>query len=287
MSVARCREINARLRAAGITVHEWPGADARGNGQTSAYEGGIIHHTASAYGFAYQGLVTGRPDLAGPLCNWAGNEDGSLTYIAAHPANHAGASGGRSMGPLPTTTLFNKRVMGLEIVYPGTAPMRPAQYRTACRWARVVADVVGFGDIQRVRAHAETSLSGKWDPGYAINRTIDMGRFRVDAALGIPSQEDNVSWDKKLQHPGTGHSDSAANWLMGANERAEKALAELSAQRAQIAGLATAVDRFAEAYAAGRDDLTAEELKQAMREVMAEVVHVEITVDDRAQGPTP
>jgi hypothetical protein len=179
MSVARCREINARLRAAGVTVYEWPGWESRGNGQSSAYEGGIIHHTATAFGSTPAVLVDGRKDLAGPLCNYAGNADGSVTVIAAHPANHAGASGGKSMGPLPVTSTFNKRVLGLEIVYPGTAPMRTAQYRTALIWARVVADVVGHGDIQRIRAHAETSITGKWDPGDAPSRTINMAAFRA------------------------------------------------------------------------------------------------------------
>jgi hypothetical protein len=184
MSVARCLEINARLRAAGITVREAGGWQSRGNGQTSAYEGGLVHHTATGYGIAMPGtgvgnlLINGRPDLRGPLCNYAGNDDGSITVIAAHPANHAGASGGRSMGPLPVTSLFNRRVMGLEIVYPGTSPMRDAQYRSALVWSKAVADVCGRGDIERVRAHAETSITGKWDPGFAPNRTIDMAAFR-------------------------------------------------------------------------------------------------------------
>lgn len=184
MSVARCLEVNARLRAAGITVREASGWQSRGNGQTSAYEGGLVHHTATGYGIALPGtgvgnlLINGRPDLRGPLCNYAGNDDGSITVIAAHPANHAGASGGRSMGPLPITSLFNRRVMGLEIVYPGTSPMRDAQYRSALVWSKAVADVCGGGNIERVRAHAETSITGKWDPGEAPGRTINMAAFR-------------------------------------------------------------------------------------------------------------
>lgn len=196
MSVARCREITARLRAAGIVVHEWPGWEARGNGQAAAYEGAIVHHTATAFGNALPGtgvgnlLVHGRPDLAGPLCNYAGNVDGSLTCIAAHPANHAGASGGRSMGPLPTTSLFNKRVLGLEIVYPGTEPMRTAQYRAALAWSRIATDVCGYGDIQRARAHGETSITGKWDPGDAPGRTINMVAFR--AATRVQPEDPTV-----------------------------------------------------------------------------------------------
>lgn len=187
MSVTRCLEINSRLRAAGVTVREAAGWQDRGNGQSSAYEGGLVHHTATGFGIAVPGtgagnlLINGRPDLRGPLCNYAGNDDGSVTVIAAHPANHAGASGGQSMGPLPTTSLFNRRVLGLEIVYPGTSPMRDAQYRSALIWARVVADVVGGGNIERVRAHAETSVTGKWDPGEAPGKTIDMAAFRAAA----------------------------------------------------------------------------------------------------------
>ncbi|MFL6119342.1 N-acetylmuramoyl-L-alanine amidase [Actinophytocola sp.] len=199
MSVARCQEINARLRAAGIVVQEMPGWQTRGNGMSSAYEGGLVHHTGGAHGVALPGtvagelLVRGRKDLSGPLCNYAGNADGSITVVAANPANHAGASGGRSMGPLPVTTLFNKRVLGLEIVYPGTSPMRDAQYSAAVAWARAVADVCGRGDVQRVRAHAETSITGKWDPGTAPGRTIDMTAFRNAAASG---QENDLTPDE-------------------------------------------------------------------------------------------
>lgn len=181
MSLTQIQTIIDRLRSAGITVHESAGWQSRSNGQTAAYVGGLVHHTATPFGFAPGILITGRPDLSGPLCNFAGNEDGSITVIAAGPANHAGASGGRSMGPLPVTTAFNARVLGLEIVYPGDVPMRPAQYRTALIWGRIVADVVGFGDIERIRAHAETSITGKWDPGFAPGRTIDMVAFRRDA----------------------------------------------------------------------------------------------------------
>jgi N-acetylmuramoyl-L-alanine amidase-like protein len=184
VSVARCQEINARLRAAGVVVHELPGWQSRGNGMTSAYTGGIVHHTGGPFGTALAGngraneLVKGTKKLSGPLCNYAGNEDGSITVVAAHPANHAGASGGRSMGPLPRTGLFNKFVLGLEIIYSGFEPMHDVQYRSAVLWSRIVVAVCGHGDAERVRAHGETSITGKWDPGFAKDRTIDMNAFR-------------------------------------------------------------------------------------------------------------
>lgn len=201
MSLTQIQTIIDRLRANGITVREWSGWQTRSNGQTASYVGGLVHHTATPYGSAPAILINGRPDLSGPLANFAGNDDGSITVLAAGPANHAGASGGRSMGPLPVTGAFNSRVLGLEIVYPGDQPMRSAQYHAATVWARIVADVVGFGDIERVRAHAETSITGKWDPGFAPARTIDMVAFRRDAATVLTQEADmtpdehNVLWE--------------------------------------------------------------------------------------------
>lgn len=190
MSVARAREVIARLRSVGITVHEQSGWENRGNGQTSAYEGFEWHHTAT--GFANQNLsvlINGRPDLSGPLCNTCGWADGSVGMIAAHPANHAGASGGYNTAPLPVTSSFNKRVWGHEIIYPGTQPMTAEQYRTACILAKICVDVFGYSDINRAKGHAETSITGKWDPGYAPGRTMDLNKFRKDAqnSLFVPS----------------------------------------------------------------------------------------------------
>ncbi len=116
------------------------------------YWGLVIHHTASNYGRDYKGLYDGRPDLAGPLCNTSGNDDGSITFIAAHPANHAGASVGWDTAPLPVTSLFNPLVSGHEIVYPGTSPMRPAQYQSATILARVVTEVLGV-PMSQVKSH--------------------------------------------------------------------------------------------------------------------------------------
>jgi len=198
MSVARATEVMLRLRAAGITVHEQSGWQTRGNGQTSAYQGFSWHHTAT--GFSNSNLpvlINGRPDLSGPLCNTCGWADGSVGLIAANPANHAGASGGYNTAPLPKTSLFNKSMWGHEIIYPGDQPMTAAQYRTACILAKICTDVFGYGDINRAKGHAETSITGKWDPGYAPGRTIDLNKLRSDArnSLNVPivKKEDDMA----------------------------------------------------------------------------------------------
>lgn len=181
MSVARAREFIHRVRAAGITVHELDGWESRGNGQSSAYEGWLNHHTATAFGMAPAVLWQGRSDLPGPLCNSAGNVDGSITMIAAHPANHAGASGGWDTAPLPRTTLFNKCVWGHEIVYPGTVAMNPAQYRTMLICSKIGVDIWGYGDVNRIKFHQGTSVTGKWDCGYSPGKTYDIYAARNGA----------------------------------------------------------------------------------------------------------
>jgi hypothetical protein len=288
MSVAICLEINARLRSAGVTVREASGWQNRGNGQSSAYEGGLIHHTATGFGIALPGtgvgnlLINGRPDLKGPLCNYAGNDDGSITVIAAHPANHAGASGGRSMGPLPTTRSFNRRVLGLEIVYPGTSPMRPAQYRSALVWARVVADVVGGGNIERVRAHAETSVTGKWDPGDAPGRTINMAAFRR-AATTPTIVEDDVSAEDVW-----GYSNPKVNPIGDAYKYLLQTYAVgVETQRRVTAGNA-AIAALAELVAKGTNGLTAAQVgdvveARVVKALAENTVNVDIDVSGGVQ----
>lgn len=196
------RRLVDELRRRGVTVHEWPGWDGRGNegiGQIDPV-GAVLHHTASGYGSAFEALVSGRPDLRGTLCNFAGNADGSLTVVASGLAWHAGRGAGPSLGPLaPWAGWLNRWTVGLEIVYPGDKPMTAAQRAAALVFARAVADLFGGGDIERVRAHAETNGrggDGKWDPGFAPGQTIDMAAFRREAATAKSSMEvDDVAFD--------------------------------------------------------------------------------------------
>lgn len=292
VSVAACTEINRRLRAAGFTVHEAPGWQTRGRSMDTAFVGGLVHHTASAYNTALPGeaiynlLVNGRSDLAGPLCNYAGNDDGSFTVIAAGVANHAGASGGRSMGPLPVTSTFNRRVLGLEIVYPGDKPMTDGQYDAATAWARVVADVVGGGDIERVRAHAETSVTGKWDPGYAPGKTIDMAAFRAAARQGVDdmneAQNAALSDVWKLLRTGEGYQTSNLARQLGyvlnqAVQAADNATAKATVVDGKVSTLFDAVTRLSsklDSLTTGQVDVNA--LAEALRPLITAAVADEL-----------
>lgn len=218
MSVDFARRYTAEMRGYGMVIHEHPGWERNGNGQSSAYLGGSLHHTGAAFDGGLDILIHGRPDLPGPLCNVAGHANGTGRLIAAHPANHAGAGNGRSMGPLPRTRTFNRLVWGLEIMYPGSVPMTREQYRFALIHAGVVSKILGRPNPEWVRAHAETSETGKWDPGFAPGRTIDMGRFRGDVLPAmIAAQEDDLPTPAELwghhiddPYPGAGTQPAAA-----------------------------------------------------------------------------
>jgi len=181
VSVVFAKAVAEGLRRYGVPVSFEPDHEIRGNGQTSNYSGLSVHHTGGGrLNTRTNDLVNGRvsPPLGGPLCNSAGFDNGGIHIIADHPANHAGASGGRSMGPLPTTGLFNKLMWGHEIMYPGSSPMSDAAYRSAQILGKVISDILGRPSPEWVRAHMETSITGKWDPGYAPGKTIDMAAFR-------------------------------------------------------------------------------------------------------------
>lgn len=195
----------ALARGFGLTVTFEPGWESRDNGFAGSYVGVLVHHTgtpsSASNPFPTRRILRdGRADLPGPLCNSAGPADGSIHIVAADAANHAGASGGRSMGPLPVVSRFNPKVWGHEIDYAGSAPMLTAQYDAAAIWAHcLIQTMVEFGQIprfdpERARAHAETSITGKWDPGFAPGKTIDMAAFR--AAVANP-QEDTLQADER------------------------------------------------------------------------------------------
>jgi len=183
-------ECAAEWRRLGALVTFEAGWETRGNGTRANYEGTNQHHTATPSSLTRpfptrSMLISGRTGLPGPLCNEATpvgpGDRPHIHVIAAHPANHAGASGGKSTSPMPVTTLYNPRSRGNEIDYAGDRPMTPGQYRAALIHGRGVVNVLGRG-VEYIKAHAETSATGKWDPGYAPGKTIDMVAFRRDAA---------------------------------------------------------------------------------------------------------
>lgn len=174
------------FREYGVAVTFEPGWDTRGNGMTADYLGGVVHHTGTPSSPSNPRPTTrilrdGRSDLSGPLANFQGCVGKWVHVIAAHPANHAGAGNGYAMGPLPRTRLFNRLTMGLEIDYAGSVPMHPDQYYTAQVFTIAISMLRNRPNMEWTRLHAETSETGKWDPGYAPGKTISGNALRLDA----------------------------------------------------------------------------------------------------------
>lgn len=184
MSVGFANAVAAGLRYNGIPVSFEPGWETRGNGfvfPNGVPQGLLQHHTGDNYGAGLSILINGRPDLDPPLCNCATYPDGRIHIIAAQVANHAGAAAGRSLGPFAPGGLFNPRVWGNEIMYPGAQPMTAAQRHSALVLGGVILGILRKTDPGWVRGHFETSNEGKWDPGAGAGVTsIDMARFRAD-----------------------------------------------------------------------------------------------------------
>lgn len=191
------RRVAETVAAHGIGVVYSDGWERRGNGSAWIPEGPlghVNHHTAGGNNiFIDQNLIGGVPGLSGPLCNFCVMFDGDLGLIAAHPANHAGASGGWDTAPLPVTNDFNRRVWGTEIQYRAQDnPMSDAQYRTMCVLNAAMLQVMGWPDFERCKNHQGTSIQGKWDPGRPPgSTTYDIRQMRQDFAA-IETGDDDM-----------------------------------------------------------------------------------------------
>lgn len=169
----------AILRDAGLKVVEVDGWRDRGRPGPFAPVGVLCHHTATRKSTSDAAVVrllrVGRSDLPGPLAQLGLARDGTVYIIAAGRANHAGrakASGTVAAGD------GNELYIGIEAFNDGVGEPWPAVQREAYEKLCAVLSVKITGNsVQTVRAHRETSVTGKIDP-----RGIDMGKFRTDVA---------------------------------------------------------------------------------------------------------
>src|SRR3546814_13240647 len=68
----------------------------------------------------------------------------------------------------------------MEIWYSGSHGMTPSQYEAALRVSAAIFDFHGWGAKSAI-AHGEWQ-PGKWDPGYAPGKMMDMRAVRSDIA---------------------------------------------------------------------------------------------------------
>lgn len=157
--------------------------------------GFIIHHTGGAFTESDNYLKflfeTGRPaeGIPGQLCNFSGGPSGKIYIGKMTRANHAGRGDwttrlkvGAENYPGYTQEIKpgpddygtgNGLYYGLEINYPGTVPMKNAQWNSAVKLAAAIMDFHKWTALSSI-GHREHSIR-KWDPGQAL-----LYQFRKD-----------------------------------------------------------------------------------------------------------
>lgn len=182
------------LRKAGLEVVELPGWKTRGRPASSGGfdpVGNLWHHTGGASNtrdYAEWMAYTGRSDLPAPLCQVAVDRAGVCYVSAAGRANHAGSA--KASGPVPAGD-GNALYIGWECMNTGSEGWSSAQYDAMVTAAAATSRHYGWTPAAN-RAHKETSVTGKWDPGL-----LDMDKFRRDIA-NYEGQDDMADYAKQL-----------------------------------------------------------------------------------------
>lgn len=194
------RWLAAEFRAAGLTVIEVDGWENRGRPASTGHydprEGVTNHHTGATSSAANPGptlqtLITGRPDLPGPLAPWSVRYDGAVVVIAAGRCNHAGRVG----KPVPFAVMGadgNAIFMGDEIDTNGTQQMPAAQRHAVAVTNRVYLEHFDK-PVERVHRHADISGTGKWDLGSLTTQQLRDDVQNLDEETDMPYNE----WPEK------------------------------------------------------------------------------------------
>lgn len=169
-------------RKSGLRVVEIPGWRTNISGGTFDPDGVLCHHTGAFdeiadprddRDYARWLAFTGRPPtVPPPLCNLALSAEGVVYVCSSGNANHAGQA--KASGPMPAASDGNSLYIGIEAMNNGTqgwesegrdADGRPVTQRHAyARLCAALCEHYGW-PADHVRAHRETSTTGKWDPG--------------------------------------------------------------------------------------------------------------------------
>lgn len=163
-------------RKSGLKVVELPEWRTRTRPGSFAPRGVLVHHTggdSDTRAYVDWMALEGRSDLPAPLSQLALSRTGVVYVLAAGRANHGGEA--QASGPMPAGDA-NALYIGIEALNNGTEGWTPTQYAAYVALCAALCEHYGW-PAAHVRAHRETSVTGKWDPG-----RLDMDRFRTDIA---------------------------------------------------------------------------------------------------------
>lgn len=207
------RWMPAAFRAAGLTVVEVAGWENRGRpASTGAYDPNgaqTKHHTGTTSSAANPHptlglLITGRPDLPGPLAPWTTGADGTIYVLAAGRCNHAGRVGKSGVPGMPYGADGNALAMGDEIDTNGTQTM-PEVQRSAVAIATAVTLEHFDRDPEYIHRHADISGTGKWDLG-----SLTTNQLRDDARNARTQEDEMADYAAQLDRIEASTQDTAA-----------------------------------------------------------------------------
>ncbi len=186
-------DLDKAVRLSGLNFTELPNWRTRRSGGGEDYLGVGIHHTgsyddvgdtSSDLAYAQWMAWTGRSDLDPPITNLGLSAESHVFICAAGNANGMGYA--KASGPMPARDDGNSMYIVIEAYNSGSqgwgtkGRLRDGteitQWEGYVRLCAALCLVFGW-PASHVRAHKETSITGKWDPGM-----MDMDDFRADVA---------------------------------------------------------------------------------------------------------
>lgn len=169
----------------GLRVLEHPGWTTRGRSSSLAPAYVIAHHTAASVDVTNL-LINGRPDVSGPLCNWALLKDGTVVLIASGRANHAGVA-----------RISSSQSLGIEATGPVPVSARGLSafpnYQAYLKL--LAAHCIHFGwPVSRIQAHKEIAIPA----GRKIDVAVDMAAMRASVGRLLtsapkPAEDDDMA----------------------------------------------------------------------------------------------
>lgn len=196
------------LKAEGVDFTEDPGWTTHSRDKATGKTFGpvrmvLIHHTAGRDSLAF--IRRGSTSLPGPLAHTYLPKSGRAVMVSRGRANHAGpmavnayASFRDEKASHPKPSKASGTVDGNDVAYGieienlgnGSDPYPAAQYDAAVRWAAAICRHHGW-TAQSVAGHKETSVEGKIDPSF------DMDRFRRDVQARLDDDEKGTTMSYK------------------------------------------------------------------------------------------
>lgn len=222
-------------RKSGLTVVEIPGWQARTRPGSFAPRGVLVHHTggdSDTRAYVDWMTHTGRDDLPAPLCQLALTRSGVVYICAGGRANHGGEA--KASGPMPAGDA-NALYIGIEALNNGTEGWSSTQYAAYVALCAALCEHYGW-PATHVRAHRETSVTGKWDPG-----RLDMDQFRADIATRLEG-DDMTDDDRELLQQIAADTKALRRSTAKVREKLARLIKKGSATRDDLADLLAALE---------------------------------------------